>query len=108
MLGANIGAVDSSIDDSFQAAGVPRPRAQIETTSVLFTLGVLDGGQHLTILPEMLVDRELRSGRFVRIAVDEAPWTRPLIVATRVRGPRAPEVAKLIALLQEVVNDVDN
>jgi hypothetical protein len=39
VLGANIGAVDSSIDDSFQAAGVPRPRAQIETTSVLFTLG---------------------------------------------------------------------
>ena len=108
VMGANIGAVDSSIDQSFRAAGARRLRPEMETTSVLFTLAVLDGGQHLTILPEMLVDREIRSGRLVRIDVDAAPWQRPLIVCTRVRGPRAPEVAMLIACLQQAMGPADS
>lgn len=104
VLGANIGAVDSSIDESFRAAGLPLLRPDLETTSVLFTLAVLDGGLHLTILPEMLVARELKSGRLVRIDVDTDAWTRPLIVATRVRGPKPAEVAMLIAHLQRAMS----
>jgi DNA-binding transcriptional LysR family regulator len=103
VLGANIGEVDFSINDSFRAAGLPPPRPDMETTSVLFTLAVLDGGQHLTILPEMLVARDLRSGRLVRINVDTDVWTRPLIVATRVRGPKPAEVSMLIAQLERAM-----
>lgn len=100
VLGANIGAVDASIDAAFRTAGLPPPQPAMETTSVLFTLAALDGGQHLSILPEMLVAPDLRSGRLVRIDIDAAPWSRPLIVATRVRGPRAGEVTQLIRRLQ--------
>jgi LysR family transcriptional regulator of abg operon len=107
VLGANLGAVDESIDESFRAVGVPRLRPEMETTSVLFTLAVLDAGRHLSILPEMLVARDLRSGRLVRLKIDTDPWTRPLIVATRVRGPRPPDVAILIAGLQAGMYDQD-
>ena len=103
VLGANIGAVDASIDASFRAAGLPPLRPDMETTSVLFTLAILDGGRHLTILPEMLVAREIKSGRFVRIDVDTEAWTRPLIVATRVRGPKPAEVMLLITQLQRAM-----
>jgi DNA-binding transcriptional LysR family regulator len=103
VLGANIGAVDSSIDASFSAAGLPLLRPDMETTSVLFTLAILDGGQHLSILPEMLVARDLQSRRLVRLDVDTETWTRPLIVATRVRGPKPVEVMMLIEQLQRAM-----
>lgn len=88
LAGANIGAVDEAIDASFRSLGVTRRRAEIETTSVLFTLAMLDAGLHLAILPEMMVARDLDAGRLVKIDVEVGPWTRPLIVATRARGPR--------------------
>jgi len=103
VLGANIGVVDACIDDSFRAAGLPPLQPDMETTSVLFTLAILDGGQHLTILPETLVSRELQSGRLVRLDVDTQAWTRPLIVATRVRGPKPAEVMMLIEHLQHAM-----
>lgn len=105
ILGANIGVVESSIEASFLGAGLAPPQPTMETTSVLFTLAMLDGGQHLTILPEMLVRRDLQSGRLVRIEVDTDAWTRPLIVATRVRGPKPAEVMLLIAHLQRTMED---
>ncbi|RJF93800.1 LysR family transcriptional regulator [Sphingomonas cavernae] len=99
LVGANIGAVEQAIEASFRAARVPRPRPEIETTSVIFTLAMLDAGMHLAILPEMLVARDLEMGRLVRIDVDAGPWTRPLIVATRVRAPNPPIVDAFMASL---------
>jgi DNA-binding transcriptional LysR family regulator len=92
LAGANIGAVEHAIEASFRAEGLPRPRPEIETTSVIFTLAMLDASTHLAILPEMLVTRDLEMGRLVRIDVDDAAWARPLIVATRVRAPKPPIV----------------
>lgn len=103
LVGANIGAVERSIEASFRAAGVPRFRPGIETTSVLFTLAMLDGGGYLAILPEMLVARDVAIGRIVRLNVEAEPWTRPLVVATRVRGPRAPLVNALVEKLQQAM-----
>lgn len=97
--GLNIGAVEQAIDASFRSAGLARPRADIETSSVIFTLTMLDAGMHLAILPEMLVARDLERGRFVRIEVEAEPWTRPLIVATRVRAPKPPIVDAFMAHL---------
>lgn len=92
LAGANIGAVEHAIEESFRKEGLSRSRPEIETTSVIFTLAMLDAGTHLAILPEMLVTRDLEMGRLVRIDVDAEPWTRPLIVATRVRAPKPPIV----------------
>ncbi|WP_197707510.1 LysR family transcriptional regulator [Sphingobium sp. LB126] len=99
LAGANIGAVEQVIDASFRTAGLVRPRPEIETTSVIFTQAMLDGGMHLTILPEMLVARDMKAGRIVKIDVDIEPWTRPLIVATRVRAPKPPVVDAFMANL---------
>ncbi len=101
MVGANIGAVERGIEASFRRAGVPRFRPEIETTSVLFTLALLDRGNHVAILPKMLVARDLEAGRLVEIEVDAEPWTRPLIIATRVRGPKPPLVDALVAEFAE-------
>ena len=101
LAGANLGAVESAIKESFRSAGLPMFRAEIETTSVLFTLGMLDGGMHLAILPEMLVTRDIESGRLVRLDVDAPAWRRPLIVGTRVRAPKPAQVAAFVAKLQE-------
>lgn len=101
--GSNIGAVEQSIAASFGAAGVRQPVAEIETTSVLFTLAMLDGGEHLAILPEMLVARDLRAGRLVRLDIEAEPWVRPLIVATRVRSRQPPLVGGLVAALKTVM-----
>jgi DNA-binding transcriptional LysR family regulator len=101
LAGANLGAVEGAIEESFRSAGVPLFRAEIETTSVLFTLGMLDGGSHLAILPEMLVARDLQSGRLVRIDVDAPTWSRPLIVGTRIRAPKPAQVAAFVAKLRE-------
>lgn len=100
LAGANIGAVEQAIEASFRAAGLARPRPEIETTSVIFTLAMLDAGMHLAILPEMLVARDLEMGRLVRIETDADSWTRPLIVATRVRGPQPPLVGALVDRLR--------
>ena len=99
LAGTNLGVVEQAIGQSFRAAGVPAPRAEIETSSVIFTQAMLDAGTHLAILPEMLVARDLEMGRIVRIDVDAEPWTRPLIVATRVRAPKPPIIDAFIASL---------
>lgn len=97
LVGANIGVVEKDIEASFRAAGVARPRGEIETTSVLFTLAMLDAGIHLAILPEMMVARDLEIGRIVKIGVDAAVWSRPLVVAKRARAAKAPMVDAFIA-----------
>ena len=78
---------------------MPRFRPEIETTSVLFTLAMLDRGTHVAILPDMLVARDLAAGRLVELPVDADPWTRPLIIATRVRGPKPPLIDALVEQL---------
>lgn len=103
LMGANLGAVEESIEASYRKTGVPRLRPEIETTSVLFTLGMLDGGMHLAILPQMLVARDIAAGRLVRLDIDTSAWRRPLIVATRVRGPKSPQVATFLAKLQDAL-----
>ncbi|WEK42215.1 MAG: LysR family transcriptional regulator [Candidatus Sphingomonas colombiensis] len=105
--GANIGAVEKAIEASFRAAGVPRPRPEIETTSVIFAQAMLDGGTHLAILPEMLMARDIRAGRVVTLDIDAGSWTRPLIVATRVRAPNPPVVEAFMSKLAEVMRQTD-
>lgn len=100
VMGANLGAVEQSIEASLRAAGTARFRIEVETTSVLFTLGVLERGEHLAILPEILVAREVRAGRLATLDVDTSAWTRPMVVATRVRGPESVQVALLIEQLR--------
>ncbi len=95
--GANLGVIEEAIENSFAAEGLALPRSEIETTSLLFTLAMLDRGRHLSILPEMLVSHEIASGRLVKLRLRAAPWRRPLIVATRARGVKSPLVEMLIA-----------
>ncbi len=90
--GANIGEVEQQIEASFRATGMARRRIDIETTSILFTLSLLDSGVHLAILPELLVQRDCDEGRLALLDVDTSAWTRPLILATRVRGANIPLV----------------
>lgn len=106
--GANIGAVEEAIEASFRAAGVPRPRPEIETTSVIFAQAMLDGGTHLAILPKMLMARDIRAGRVVTLDIDAESWTRPLIVATRVRAPNPPVVEAFMTKLAEVMRQTDS
>lgn len=106
--GANIGAVEEAIEASYRAAGVPRPRPEIETTSVIFAQAMLDGGTHLAILPEMLMARDLRAGKVVTLDIDAGSWTRPLIVATRVRAPNPPVVEAFMTKLAEVMRQTDS
>lgn len=94
--GANLGIIEESIENSFAAHGLALPHPEIETTSVLFTLAMLARGQHLSILPEMLVADEIASGKLVKLKLMADPWTRPLIVATRARGVKSPLVDLLI------------
>lgn len=90
--GANIGEVEQEIEASFRAAGITRRRTDIETTSILFSLSMLDSGAHIAILPELLVQRDCEEGRLVLLDVDTSAWTRPLILATRMRGANIPLV----------------
>lgn len=103
LMGANLGAVEDSIEASYRNTGMPRLRPEIETTSVLFTLGMLDGGMHLAILPQLLVARDIAAGRLVRLDIDTSAWRRPLIVATRVRGPKSPQVVTFLTQLQQAL-----
>lgn len=107
VVGSNIGAVERSIDESFLGVGA-RLRPEIETTSVLFTLALLDGGAHLAILPEMLVARDLHAGRLHKVDVDAEPWSRPLIVATRMRGPKPPLVDTLTVRLSTTMKRLNS
>ena len=103
LAGANIGTVEEAIVASFRAAGVPRPRPEIESTSVIFTAAMLDAGMHLAILPEMLMARDIRAGRIVKLDVDAGPWTRLLVVATRVRAPKPPIVDAFMSSLERAM-----
>lgn len=103
IAGSNLGAVEDAIGDSFRKLGLPAVRPEIETTSLTFTLGILDGGKHVAILPEILVRRDLKSGRLVRIELEGAAWFRPLVVGTRVRSPKLAGLMAFAAKLQEEV-----
>jgi DNA-binding transcriptional LysR family regulator len=99
VAGSNLGAVEQDIADSFRRNGLPPPVAEIESTSVVFTLALLDAGLHLAILPEMLVQRDLDVSRFVRLDVGMSSWTRPLVVATRARGGKPPLVDEFLTAI---------
>jgi DNA-binding transcriptional LysR family regulator len=105
LAGTDIGAVERAYQASFAAAGIPLGRPEIETTSVLFAHALLEQGSHVAILPELMVRREVRAGRLVILDMDIAPWTRPLVVATRVRGPVPPLAASLIDQLKRSFAD---
>lgn len=90
--GSNIGEVEQNIEDSFRAVGMTRRRIDIETTSILFSLSMLDSTTHIAILPELLVQRDCEAGRLILLDVDTSAWTRPLILATRMRGANIPLV----------------
>ena len=90
--GSNIGEVEENIEASFRAAGMTRRRVDIETTSILFSLSMLDSATHIAILPELLVQRDREAGRLVLLDVNTDEWTRPLILATRMRGANLPQV----------------
>lgn len=96
LAGDNIGAVERAFHASFAAAGVSRPRPDIETTSVLFAHSMLERGTHLALLPELMVRREVRSGRLAVLDIDAPAWTRPLVVAIRARAPVSPTIHALI------------
>jgi DNA-binding transcriptional LysR family regulator len=99
VAGSNLGAVEADIAQSFRSQGLSPPIAEIESTSVVFTFALLDSAMHLAILPEMLVQRDLDNGRFVRLDVDAKPWARPLVVATRARGGRPPLVDEFLTII---------
>lgn len=107
LAGANLGAVERSYQADFAAAGTALPRPRIETTSVLFARATLERGLHLAILPELMVRRDVRDGRLAILDVDAQPWTRPLVVATRVRAPNPPLVASLVEQLQRTFLNPD-
>lgn len=100
LAGANIGVVEQAINASFRAAGLSRPLPEIETTSVFFTLAMLDAGIHLSILPEMMISRDLERGTLLKIDVAIDPWTRPLVAATRARAPKPIVVDAFMAELK--------
>lgn len=101
IAGTDMGAVERSYRASFAAAGVAFPRAEIETTSVLFALATLDYGLHLAILPELMVRRDVRGGRLAILDVDAEAWCRPLVIASRVRAPASPLLAALVDQLKQ-------
>lgn len=101
MVGASLGDVERSIDASFTAAGVRRAVPEIETNSVVYALAMLERGRHVAIMPEALVARDIASGQLVRLSLPFSPWERPLVVGTRVRGPRPPLVDTFVAHLRK-------
>lgn len=100
LVGGNIGAVERAYQASFAAAGAALPRPEIETTSVLFSHSMLERGGHVAILPDLMVRREVRSGRLVILDMDAPAWTRPLVIATRIRAPVSPSVRAVIDTLR--------
>jgi hypothetical protein len=53
----------------------------------------------------MLIAREVRSARLAIIDLETNPWTRPLIVATRARGPVPPHAMAFVAALRALSRD---
>lgn len=103
IAGANLGAVEQAIHNSFRHAGVSPPAAEVDSTSVIFSLALLDAAEHLAIFPQMLVQRDLDMGRFTRIDAPVQGWNRPLVVATRARGGKPPLIDDFLDALARQV-----
>ncbi|MCA3254247.1 MAG: LysR family transcriptional regulator [Alphaproteobacteria bacterium] len=98
--GTALGDIDARIAAAFDAAGLPRPPATIETTSVLFALSLLTAGRHVMVLPETLAADGIAAGRLAPIRVTDAPpWTRSLVVVLRRRAARVPVISEFVAIL---------
>jgi DNA-binding transcriptional LysR family regulator len=96
IAGQNLGEVDEAITRSFVQAGLKRPLATVETTSILFTLGLLRAGQHVTVLPMEIVAPEIAAGRLRDLELDGGDWSLPVVMAYRTSSIRLPVMAQLI------------
>lgn len=101
IAGRNMGDVNQAIVASFAEAGLPRPGAVIETTSILFTLSLLRAGRHVAILPFEIVASEIAAGRLVDLGLDAGGWSRPVVMAYRPASTRLPVLSRLMEALKE-------
>jgi DNA-binding transcriptional LysR family regulator len=98
--GTALGDVDARLSAAFEAAGLTRPAAKIETTSVLFALSLLATGRHVMVLPETLAADSIAAGRLSPVkVVDSPPWTRPLVMVRRARAARVPLISEFADIL---------
>lgn len=98
--GTALGDIDARLSAAFEAAGLSRPTAKIETTSVLFALSLLASGRHVMVLPETLAADGIATGRLSPIDVVDTPaWTRPLVVVRRSRAARVPLISEFVEIL---------
>lgn len=105
LAGRNMGDVDDAITRSFAEAGLKRPAATIETTSVLFTLSLLRVGRHVAVLPEEIVSPEIASGQLCDLKLDASGWSLPVVMAYRASSIRLPVLMRLMENLRRMAQE---
>ncbi|MCK9915255.1 LysR family transcriptional regulator [Microbacteriaceae bacterium K1510] len=93
--------VRQRFDDVFRAAGVPPPKAIVETSSVICMRSLARTGGFITWMPRLLAEHDERAGLLLPIAIDGVTWERQVYVCWRRTNSLLPACAKFIALLRE-------
>lgn len=100
VLGSNAGDVSAAWREAFETAGIAAPEARCTTTSVEFCRRLLGAGSHVSVLPKVLVERELRGGELVALEAPQFAWQRPLLLSCRADPAADPAAnAALLALV---------
>lgn len=107
IIGRRLGEVEAAWAALFDEAGLARPQAAIETSSLEFALGLLRAGRHLGVLPNGLVEDDLRIGRLRRLAVTQAAWRRPVVLMYRRGNLQAPAMLAVISALYAAARETD-
>ena len=77
----------------FREAGIPPPRPAINVRNLAIVQTLLGEGHFVTILPESMVARQLRSGVMAPIAPQRFNWSLPLSLVER-QGKPLPAAAR--------------
>lgn len=100
VLGGNAGDVSAAWREAFETAGIAAPEARCTTTSVEFCRRLLAAGSHVSVLPAVLVERELRGGELVALEAPQFAWQRSLLLSCRADPAADPAAnAALLALV---------
>jgi DNA-binding transcriptional LysR family regulator len=86
----------------FEQAGLPVPRARIETRNQVILKSIVMVSDHIGMMPKLGVETELAKGQLKCVELDSPLMLRPIGIVQRENEPRSPAVKSFVRIVEDV------